>query len=293
MNVFKVKVGDYNSFEINKKNFEEQTNKLEPYYNEEENKNPRCYGVCPVCENPIQIIGLYKIEKDVKNKKPYGRHNKGDIERIAKYDERSYFNCPYANPKYHNPKAKRKKDNKTSHYLYNLMKNNYDKAIFYMEKMTGIKFSKAFAKHILSVFVASEAYRYYGATYNNLPFMLFEGTSAKNLTGRYIYKNSNLYRALKQNDRVILTDGNNKNLAKVTVKDKAYKGIDFRLMFHEFNIKQDGTLEETFLFSVLFDDFTVAYKEKITVDQKYFHNLLNYKEFKRNEYLLNLAQELM
>ena len=41
---------------ISKENFEKDTGKLEPYYQVDRDSQ---YAVCPACDNPISIIGLY------------------------------------------------------------------------------------------------------------------------------------------------------------------------------------------------------------------------------------------
>ena len=54
-------------------------------------------AVCPACDNPIQIIGLFKREEEVK-RKPYGRHTTIDLPGLTVYSEEDYLNCPYHNP---------------------------------------------------------------------------------------------------------------------------------------------------------------------------------------------------
>ena len=86
MDVFKTKPGIPESLHILEETFTNATNKQVPYYTEgEHGRNARCFAVCPLCDNPIQIIGLYKAHDE--GRKPYGRHYPKDILDLANYDE--------------------------------------------------------------------------------------------------------------------------------------------------------------------------------------------------------------
>lgn len=98
MDVFKTKPGISESIPIDEENFTEKTKKQESFYKTKGNDN--IYrAICPICDNPIQIIGLYKKEEEC-DVKLYGRHHKGDVKGLARYDQTCYENCPYSNPDY-------------------------------------------------------------------------------------------------------------------------------------------------------------------------------------------------
>ena len=59
MDTFKLKVGLHPSYKITTKNFEDKTGNKYPYV-QDQGKNKSRYAVCPACDNPIQIVGLYK-----------------------------------------------------------------------------------------------------------------------------------------------------------------------------------------------------------------------------------------
>ena len=61
MDVFKTKPGIPESLHILEETFTNATNKQVPYYTEgEHGRNARCFAVCPLCDNPIQISGYTK-----------------------------------------------------------------------------------------------------------------------------------------------------------------------------------------------------------------------------------------
>ena len=71
MRKFKLHTGVSNPYEINVENFEKLTLKQEPYHKVGKDGVPRDFGVCPACDNPIQLIGLYK--KLENTDRPYGK----------------------------------------------------------------------------------------------------------------------------------------------------------------------------------------------------------------------------
>ena len=56
MRKFKLRTGVSNPYEINAENFEKLTLKQDPYHKEGKDGVPRDFGVCPACDNPIQLI---------------------------------------------------------------------------------------------------------------------------------------------------------------------------------------------------------------------------------------------
>ena len=73
---------------ISKENFEKDTGKLEPYYQVDRDSQ---YAVCPACDNPISIIGLYNPNTKIR---PYGKHYPKTVEKLAVYDRYRYEACP-------------------------------------------------------------------------------------------------------------------------------------------------------------------------------------------------------
>lgn len=78
MDVFKRFPYIKESILISEKNFSEYTKKAKPYYSSV-NGIGKYYAVCPVCDNPIQIIGLYKSEEGERE-----RHLENTIKVISK-----------------------------------------------------------------------------------------------------------------------------------------------------------------------------------------------------------------
>ncbi|MDO5399174.1 MAG: hypothetical protein Q4G33_14750 [bacterium] len=91
MRNFKLRTGLGKIYEIEKTTFEQLTNKSAPYYRDGFGH----YAVCPRCDNPIQILGLYTKPK------LYGRHYTRSVKGLANYYQTNYEYCPLADHKIH------------------------------------------------------------------------------------------------------------------------------------------------------------------------------------------------
>ena len=173
MDTFKTRPGSSEELLITEENFTNKTKKQFPYVMKENGKNVY-KAICPACDNPIRIVGLYKREEDVK-RKPYGRHTPSDLPGLTVYNEEDYLNCPYHNPNQSNNQsndgAKRRPGDKKSSWIYDLMKEHFDLIISILEKSLHIYISYYFAETLLQNWKNNEGWRYYHTNYNNLSYM--------------------------------------------------------------------------------------------------------------------------
>ena len=99
MNVCKFSTGADEEFPIERDIFESKTYKQYPYYqisgsSVTSSKNGNIhFAVCPACDNPIQIMGLYKTNK------PFGKHYPKTVPDLAEYNQEAYEYCPLASSK--------------------------------------------------------------------------------------------------------------------------------------------------------------------------------------------------
>lgn len=94
MKMFKLKTGPCEPHLIRKDIFENLTNKKPPYYGCDSEGKMGPYAVCPKCDNPIRIIGLYKKSSD--KSCPYGRHHTHSVPELVEYKQKYYDDCPLA-----------------------------------------------------------------------------------------------------------------------------------------------------------------------------------------------------
>ena len=94
MRFFKLHQGFNRVFPIEKEAFERATFQKKPYYNFNASGQQVQFAVCPHCDNPIEIIGLYKKIRNTPN--PYGKHYPSSIPNLATYNQQAYEYCPFA-----------------------------------------------------------------------------------------------------------------------------------------------------------------------------------------------------
>ncbi|MEO2352036.1 hypothetical protein ABG901_09795, partial [Bifidobacterium longum] len=97
MDAFKAWPGRAESIVISQESYMRCTGGVAPWRRDGD-KGPSYYAVCPLCDNPIQIVGLFRRQEESRARRPYGRHHRGDVPGLCRYDEDAYLHCPYADP---------------------------------------------------------------------------------------------------------------------------------------------------------------------------------------------------
>lgn len=178
MRKFKLRTGVSNPYEINAENFEKLTLKQEPYHKVGKDGVPRDFGVCPACDNPIQLIGLYK--KLENTGRPYGKHYSRSLS-FAPYNETAYRFCPYSSNSREVTKESRKKElTDYERNIYNAVRDYFDLAVYIIQQETGIYVGERMARRILEDYLSAEGHMYYWATLYNIPWMLLYRSSCPN-----------------------------------------------------------------------------------------------------------------
>lgn len=289
MDVFKTRAYGNLSVPISEENFFALTAKRPPYCKTWADGRESYYAVCPVCDNPIQIVGLYKMEEESSGE-PYGRHHGADVPGLARYDEEAYLGCPYSRKSAEYRGRKRRPGSPTSAALYDLMRDQFDRIVHIWNKTTGISMSAAFAKDVLARWRANEDWRNYGATYDNLPYMLMFSRPACPLFGRKIDKASKLHGALSGQGGIKLVDRGGYSQVKSSGR---YLDATFGLTGHRY-IREGEHLEESFTLQVR-DGGKVIHSEVIQVDPNFLGNLMRLppERARRDERLLAIAREVL
>ena len=116
---------------LTEENYLKVTGKVKPYCKLDDDSGN--YAVCSACDNPMQIIGLFKSTSEA-GRKPYGRHNKGDVPELAGYNEDDYLDCPYSNPMWKKTGTYRRPNNLIALRTLALLKSQFDRVIFLLSK---------------------------------------------------------------------------------------------------------------------------------------------------------------
>ena len=310
MKVFKLKKGDTTVYPITtRSDFESITGGVRPYVVDGTANERRAFGICPACENPTQIIGLYKRISN-RSIAPYAKHYNRDAE-IAKHNEYTYKFCPYASHMYKGKEYETKTElNELECNIYHAVRDNFDIAIYIMQQVSGLYLSETNMKALLQNYICNEGHLYYGATVYNIPWMLLYMYTmpARTCYGQIIKKGGFLHTMLQQ-----IPDITYENCTRMPgycqIKGKNHKFIDYVFSFnqHQRKIIDDEVCESLTLMVCSASHATeenpvgkIKLKNnKLYVNETRFPNTLHspkiqeVRQAKRSQDLLVLAKEKM
>lgn len=253
------------------------------------------YGICPSCLNPIRLLG---VVREIKNN-PHGKHAGENIDGLPKWEKRKYEYCPFA------AKNERKvpvDDERLSVIdesmveLYNLLKEQFDRAVYVVSSKLGIRGSAAFWESVLKQFLANEAYAYPWLTESNLPYIFaYFGMTHKRLFKQRIRTDSNLYDSLLNYPNVKFEAVEN-GYAQLVNENGHFLNLELRFINHSHKVVEGKTLKESMLFCV--DDITTGntiYERTVEFDEMYFMNLIRSQGGgnRRQQWLLDISNRTM
>ena len=295
MHKFKLKQGNEKPYDITIENFEKLTGQEKPYVETGADGIKRYFGICPACDNPIQLIGLYKELKNMDN--PYRKHYNKDV-AIAIHNEQAYQFCPYSSHIYNNAERMLKDElTEFERNIYYTVRDYFGQAIYLLKEITGLMINEKYATQILQEYLAGQGYMYYGATYYNIPWMLLYFCSAKPVYGKLVCDGSPLYDMLKDRRDVSLIQYKDSPYYKV---DKAGRWLDlqYSVILHERRIVSDEVREEIHfcLYSLDENDLPIQETEVVLDINEYRFPCLIHSEkamnYRKDE-LLQIVKQLM
>ncbi|EPI1374170.1 hypothetical protein ACS4RM_005015, partial [Pseudomonas aeruginosa] len=167
MDVYKLKPEETDERPIERERFEEETRRQEPWFSTSENGTEGHFAVCPACDNPVQIIGLYHLPANVA--RPYGRHYARSVRDLAEADEEARENCPYFKPRVHQKTERKASVNGTPLKILKILIEQFDRVIYLLRKELGVNISQNLAIRMLEQYRRERGYLYTGATLTNIP----------------------------------------------------------------------------------------------------------------------------
>lgn len=251
-------------------------------------------ALCPRCNNPVAILGIYK-KIDVA---PHARHAKGiNIPNVVQYDEYKFQNCPY-----HKKRANYIKEyvpeteEPQRQELFKIAKEHYDKAIYLLQEETGIYITLKMAETLAENYVIMRAYNYIDATIYNIPWYLIYSFTGFPLYHMIIRKNTTVYRHLIQLG-LILKDSKIKGYVYVENNE----GYLLTATNYRYVVDEDDNINEWLDFSIICPDATVTDtllyvlvdRFSISVDSYHFGNLINYQDWSSRQNVLDIAKRYM
>lgn len=276
--------------EVKMDDFKEKTKEDYPYKQTINNESV-AFGICPICENTVRLLGIYKPLSD--KSVPHARHTKKNIDGFNEFSEAKYLHCPY-HRKHSNYviEVKRKEMNDEDVEVLEIAKNNFDRCIYLIQKSIGLVISDSFAEKIATDYINKYGYMTYDRTRENIPWIMLMDMPAFSPWKRIIIKDSPLYKLLKRN-KVEFEKTDNDNYLRVT-KDNHLNVCPIKYQFSVI----DDVLHEYITLCITMPDGIGTYYEvdslKIELSPFAFNNLVHSKkETYRKQSLLDIASKVM
>lgn len=292
MKYFKLKQGFENSTYLTPENYELKLKELpkkeqKKYWeNKEDNSGKRYFAICPACDNPTQIIGLYSKSDNIKL--PYAKHYNRDT-KIAEHDERVYTYCPFASHSYCVKKNSRRENfSDFEKKIYLLARDNFDIAEYIAKRETGICFSKNRIRELARSYYESEAFMYYHATAYNIPWMLLYFSNPISCYGLIVQKDSIVYNYLKTREG---KDVRFEKIGddKVKVLNVPVKRLDLIISFLHHKIREEKeVLKMGFALPNQWQKFI-----ELEIDPTAFLGIANHRKYPANEEIIVIGKREM
>ncbi|MBU9819890.1 hypothetical protein J1782_08320 [Rahnella sp. BCC 1045] len=296
MNVYKLSVKTQGYYLIEKDSYEQRTARRPPWYKVSDNGEPRYFAICPACNNPVQLIGLYKLPANLHH--PYGKHYGKSIPGVGLYDQNAYEWCPYSNKKQNNNDGKPKRSQSMlSQQILSLLVMHFDKVIWLLSHSTGVNIDEALAKSMLLQYRREEGWLYSRATLMNIPWVFAYMTDNQGI----LFKKM---RDVKLADELVARSPEylEQTAQHYLVKSKncqSYIELGVYYTKHQSEVVDDRlheSMDMVFTRKVGYAAVEEIYRKSVLFDFNYFNNLVNFSDWKsspKNEQLLQLAQEVL
>ncbi|HJA75796.1 MAG TPA: hypothetical protein H9774_02875 [Candidatus Desulfovibrio gallistercoris] len=289
MNIFKLHPdGSVIYYMLEREIYLNETSRKYPYFYDCGDKI-RHYAVCPACNNPIQIIGLFRKHTE---SPLYAKHIPKTIPDLAEYRQEAYENCPLAAKRnICAEKGQKKRGNDgISKQLLNIIEKNFDRIVYVLQRSLGIYVSARLAENLLDDYLKEEAYLYKYASLINIPWMLAYFSRSRSLVRRIIHDED-----IRKTIQKKVADATFNEKGQLIVKDDGKIRILFYFTNHNIKFEKGFTCESIDMEIYL---SIMGRKEKIctktiSFDYDYFRYMRNIPENKgrRNGELIALAQD--
>ncbi|MGP4957824.1 hypothetical protein [Pseudomonas helleri] len=273
MDEYKLYVEDMGGKLINKDGFEEDTLRREPWYQCGSGDKLSQFAVCPACDNPIQLVGLYQLPENVKN--PYGKHTMSGMRGIAPLDTEARDNCPYFKPRQHQKTDRKARFDGVPRKIIKLLIEQFDRVVYILEKQTQVVLSPKALRGMLERYKGEQGYLYTGATLRNVPWIFAYMSDATPLFAQKVSGNDELTNAILTHVPEAKIDSNGR-------LDTGTKGafIDLKISFIRHRIFKDNEASGLIESMVLVvsqcrkGDLVDIHKEVITFESRWFERLI-------------------
>ena len=298
MNKFKINPGKYIPHYISRENFEIFTRKQRGKYVQiGRDGEQRCFAVCPACDNPIQLIGLYGS----KDGRIYGKHYCRSVINLAKHNEQAYRLCPFASNNYTPPSKEDRKSEMTDFEIniYNTVREHFDQIVYIIKAETGLYIDATFARDLLRNYYAARGWMYEWSTMYNIPWMTLYLYSGFDIYGKLVRKGRSLHELLSNNNKYKLINVND-NYDKVVTNtwvESNFMACRHRRQVEDDEVRESITLELAEKTSESHNDhaWKTLWKKTLPINESRFLKLITSNDrakYKDDTILMIAKQEL-
>jgi hypothetical protein len=296
VNVYKLDVKKQGYWLLNKDDYEQRTARRSPWYKVSDSGSPRYFAICPACNNPIQIIGFYRLPANVTA--PYAKHYGTALPGVGLFDREAYEYCPYADKSKSSGSDKDKRPpGALSRQILQLLIEHFDKVIWLLSKTIGIKIDEKLALSMLRQYSREEGWLYSRATLMNIPWIFAYMADWQDILYKKI-EDQAIARALMVAEPVKLSVSENGFLIKAP-SCTDYLNLGTYYTCHN-RVVTDHVLSETMDMVVTlkcgYEPPREIYRRQITFDFNHFNNIVNFSEWKSSatgQRLLAHAAEIL
>jgi hypothetical protein len=298
MDVYKLSVTDIEAKKIDKDAFEDETFCRSPWYQDNAVGKRSQFAVCPACDNPIQLIGLYELPPNVKN--PFGKHAVAEVPGLAATFPESREHCPYFNPRQPDRRERKTQFDGVPRKILILLTEQFDRVVYMLEKQTKLVFSKNALTGMLNRYRGETGYMYTGATLRNVPWIFAYMSDATDLFAQKVSGNEALVESIGSMNSEVRVDENGR-VAAITIPDKKSPFIDMKMSFIRHRFRKDtedaGLTETMVMVITIVRDRKIVeiHRETIEFDHAWFENLIRLPvdHMNRRPDLVDLARKTL
>lgn len=294
--------GNSKVHDVSKEDFVNTTNELLPYMvRDKHGKN--AYAICPLCENPVKLIGIYVSIEDRKQRE-HARHCKYNVTDIADFDIEKYERCPYhrRNPDYIMEPRRPEDMTQLNRDILQSAHDHFDECLYIIKRITGLHISSNLAEKIATDYMAHPGYMTYDVTRENIPYIMACCLTGIHIRGRIITENSPLYNMLKDVEDIRLErlkprEDTNSKIVKYRIEETSYMGLIFHLTNYRFEANTTEKLKEYITINISIPDgegtFETFMSQEIELDPYFFNKLINKGNWNTNEDMQEIADRIL
>lgn len=298
MDEYKLKVEDLVGQPIDKSAYETATMRREPWYQAGSGDKLSQFAVCPACDNPIQLVGLYHLPANVSG--PYGKHTTSGIKGIASLDTEARDHCPNFKPRQHQKTDRKTKFDGVPRRIVKILIEQFDRVVYILERQTQVQLSDKALRGMLERYKGEQGYLYTGATLRNVPWIFAYMSDATPLFAQRVNGNTELTNAIRTQVPAANVDAKGRLGAAL---QPAGKGafIDLKMSFIQHRIVKESEasgLKESMVLVVSHSQKGVlkdVFKQELPFETRWFDNLIQMPDDdpRRRMEKVDLAKEVL